>query len=142
MAREDDGETENARVQRRGRLGGAGCQGRRREGTRPSATARGLEQLHDPFRIEGRRGRPRALGEEAEELEIEAPDLKLGKRMDREEEEGGCWDFGGAGNQGRILDREEEASGAGWMEMDREGSRGGRELVAAAEGIWWMGQGS
>ena len=82
VAREDDGETENARVQRRGRLGGAGCQGLRREGTMPSTTARGLEQLHDPFRIEGRRGRPRALGEEAEELEIEAPDLKLGRRMD------------------------------------------------------------
>ena len=39
----------------------------------PSTTARGLEQLPDPFRIEGRRGRLRAPGQETEEeLGIEA----------------------------------------------------------------------
>uniref|UniRef100_M8AQZ9 Uncharacterized protein n=1 Tax=Aegilops tauschii TaxID=37682 RepID=M8AQZ9_AEGTA len=47
---------------------------RRREGMRPSAPARGLRQLHDPFRIEGRGGGLRARGEEAEEeLGVEAP---------------------------------------------------------------------
>ena len=55
-------------------------------------------------------------GEEPEELEIEAPDLKLGTRMDREEEVGGCWDLGGVENQGRILDRE----GSGKIRERRE----------------------